>query len=357
MTVFGYPIGGDRLSVTRGIVSRVDFRTYAHSVMDSHLTIQIDAAINPGNSGGPVMQQGKVVGVAFQGFSGDVAQNVGYMIPTPVIRHFLNDIADGHYDRYMDLSIGIFNTLNPAMRMALGLADDDRGVMVSSVSSAGVCAGLLKVGDVILSVDDHPVASDGFVDLEGERVLMAEVAERKFLGDTIHFSLLRDKKPLEVTVKFTRAFPYTIQASTYDAEPTYVVFARAPLSAALARSHRHLPLRESAHRVPLRLFHFQGSLQRAPGDYCPELILPDPINTYLSEFKEGVVDEINGRKIHTLREMSEALAEKPEFFVIKFLGRNRPLVLERSAVEAAHERIRSRYNVLADQNLEEAPAS
>ncbi len=45
----------------------------------------------------------KVVGVAFQGYSGDVAQAVGYMIPTPVIKHFLQDIEDGRYDRYMDL--------------------------------------------------------------------------------------------------------------------------------------------------------------------------------------------------------------------------------------------------------------
>src|SRR5436305_7102875 len=34
----------------------------------------ISAQINPGNSGGPVMQDGKVAGVAFQGYSGDVAQ-------------------------------------------------------------------------------------------------------------------------------------------------------------------------------------------------------------------------------------------------------------------------------------------
>ena len=60
--------------------------------MDSHLACQIDAAINPGNSGGPVLQNGKVVGVAFQGYSGDVAQNVGYMIATPVLQHFLEDI-------------------------------------------------------------------------------------------------------------------------------------------------------------------------------------------------------------------------------------------------------------------------
>src|SRR6201996_1551334 len=167
VSVFGYPIGGERLSVTQGVVSRIDFRTYTHSVVDSHLTIQIDAAINPGNSGGPVLQDGKVVGVAFQGFSGDVAQNVGYMIPTPVIKHFLKDISDGHYDRYMDLSIGTFPLLNPAQRTALGLPDDDRGVMVSSVSAAGSCAGQLEVGDAIVSIDGLPVASDGMVELEG----------------------------------------------------------------------------------------------------------------------------------------------------------------------------------------------
>ena len=108
VAVFGYPIGGERLSVTQGIVSRVDFQTYSHSAVDSHLACQIDAAINPGNSGGPVLQDNKVVGVAFQGYSGDVAQNVGYMIATPVLQHFLRDIADGHYDKYVDMAITPF---------------------------------------------------------------------------------------------------------------------------------------------------------------------------------------------------------------------------------------------------------
>ncbi|MBA2622518.1 MAG: trypsin-like peptidase domain-containing protein, partial [Chthoniobacterales bacterium] len=141
VSAYGYPIGGQRMSVTTGIVSRIDFQLYTHSSIDQHLAIQISAQINPGNSGGPVMQNGKVVGVAFQGYSGDVAQNVGYMIPTPVIKHFLEDIKDGRYDRYMDLSIGTFNLLNPAHRHALGVGDDDRGVVVSTVASAGVCHG------------------------------------------------------------------------------------------------------------------------------------------------------------------------------------------------------------------------
>ena len=48
-----------------------------------------------------------------------------------------------------------------------------------------------------------------------------------------------------------------------------------------------------------------------------------------------------------------AFAEKPDFYVIKFIGYGRPLVLERSAVEAARERIKQRYNVLKEQNLDD----
>ncbi len=358
VSVFGYPIGGERLSVTQGVVSRIDFRTYTHSVVDSHLSIQIDAAINPGNSGGPVMQDGKVVGIAFQGFSGDVAQNVGYMIPTPVIRHFLKDIEDGHYDRYMDLSIGFFNTLNPAMRKALGLPNDDRGVIVSSVHQAGVCAGKLLPGDVLLAIDGHEIASDGMVELEGERLLMSEVAERKFLGETVRLSILRDKKPMAVEIKFERAWPFSMQAQAYEQQPRYVLFGGLlfqPLSRNLLGAY-------SFENQRIGFFYDFFITKEIYRDH-PEIIvlsaiLPDPLNTYLAEFREGIVDEINDKKIKTLEDAAAAFAEKPDFYVVKFLGIGRPLVLERTAVEAARERIKTRYAVPEEQNLTVAtPAS
>lgn len=351
VTVFGYPIGGDRMSVTQGVVSRVDFRTYTHSVVDSHLSIQIDAAINPGNSGGPVMQGGKVVGVAFQGFSGDVAQNVGYMIPTPVIQHFLDDVKDGHYDRYMDLSIGIANTLNPSMRKALGLANDDRGVMVSSVQSAGVCAGKLLVGDVLLAIDGRAIDSDGMLDLDGERVLMSEIAERKFLGATVKFSVMRGKLPMEVTVKFDRAWPFTMLATQYDTQPPYVLFGGLlfqPLSRNLLATYQF-----TSDRINYfyDFFISKEIYREYPEIVVLSAILPDPLNTYLGEFQQGIVEEINGQKIRSLKEAAEALAKPAEFYVIHFIGYGRPLVLERKAVEAARERIKGRYNVLSEQNL------
>jgi S1-C subfamily serine protease len=351
VSVYGYPIGGERLSVTRGVVSRIDFRSYVHSAIDSHLTVQIDAAINPGNSGGPVLQNGKVVGVAFQGFSGDVAQNVGYMIPTPVIKRFLTDISDGKYDRYMDLSIGVVNTLNPALRKGLGLKNDDLGVMVSSVASAGVCHGHLKTRDVILSIDSLPVASDGTVELNGDRVQMAEVAERKFRGETVTFSLIRDGNPLEVTVPFSTSWPFTMQSNQFDVEPTYILVGGLlfqPLSRNLISSVQFQNLRIH--------YYFEAFTPREIYRKHPEVIvltgiLADPINTYLGDFKEAIVEEINGVKISTLRDMSEQLSKPSEFYEIRFVGNGRPLVLEKSAIDSARERIKTRYGVKNEQNL------
>ncbi|MFZ0613339.1 MAG: serine protease, partial [Desulfobacterales bacterium] len=57
--VYGFPEGGDTLSTTTGVISRIEHRPYAHS-LKRLLAIQIDAAINPGNSGGPALVGDKV---------------------------------------------------------------------------------------------------------------------------------------------------------------------------------------------------------------------------------------------------------------------------------------------------------
>jgi S1-C subfamily serine protease len=350
VSVYGYPIGGDRLSVTNGVVSRVDFRPYAHSVMDSHLTIQIDAAINPGNSGGPVLQNGTVVGVAFQGFSGDVAQNVGYMIPTPVVKHFLKDVEDGNYDRYMDLAVGTYPLQNATHRKALGLIDDGIGIVVTDVGAASIAHNRLQVGDVLVAVDGLPIESDGMVVLEGERVLMAEVAERKFKGEIARFDVLRNRKPLTVEVPFKEAWPYTYQATSYD-PPRYIAFGGLlfqPMNRNLLMTYQF-----GNPRVAYMYQHFiHDELYKEREEIVLlTTLLPDPINTYLDEFREGIVEKVNGKQIRKLQDLADALTAKPEQYVIEFEGIGRPLVLERDAVEKARERIRKRYNVLTEQYL------
>lgn len=83
VVAIGFPVGGDDVSATRGVVSRI-----LVGGLTDNLCVQIDAAINPGNSGGPVYDGGgQLVGVAFSGLMN--ANNVGYIIPLPVLRSFI----------------------------------------------------------------------------------------------------------------------------------------------------------------------------------------------------------------------------------------------------------------------------
>ena len=354
VTVIGYPLGGRRLSTTRGVVSRIDFQPYSHSGADLHLAIQIDAAINPGNSGGPVLQNRKVVGVAFQGISGAVAQNVGYMIPTPVINRFLTDIKDGKYDRYVDLAISNFDLINPAQRMALGLSPDSRvGTLVAGVSDEGSCDGKIQEGDIILSIDGKPIASNGYVEINGEYVDMNEIVERKFKGDKVLMEILRAGAEREVEIELKPFKAYLTQANSYDQRPRFVTFAGMvfqPLDRNLMAAHS-IDTMETRY---LYGFYIQDEIYvEQPEIVVLTSILPDSINTNHGAFRHSVVDKVNGTKINTLQDLYDALhpAETPEFFKIEFKGTGLPVIIESSRVDEAERRIAKTYEIGSDSYL------
>jgi hypothetical protein len=70
-------------------------------------------------------------------------------------------------------------------------------------------------------------------------------------------------------------------------------------------------------------------------------------------YRSSIVDEINGKKIGTLQDLARAFEQPADRFVVKMIGDGPPLVLDPQQVEAARERIKTRYNVLQEQNLDE----
>lgn len=346
VSVYGFPIGGDRLSVTRGVVSRIDYNAYTHSGRESHLAIQIDAAINPGNSGGPVMQDDKVVGVAFQGFRGDVAQNVGYMIPTPVIRRFLKDVEDGKYDYYVDIAVRWMPLENPAMRKYLGRPNDGRGVVVTDVFSEGSSDGHLQQGDVLLSIDGHPIESDGSVRLEGKPVQLEEIVERKFAGDVVVLEVWREGKADTVRVPLKPADMFSMYEILYEPPPRYVLYGGLvfqPLTAnlmAVLSGGADLRLKQK-----YTMFATDQMYKETPEPVILSAVLPDPSNVYLRGLAGQIVREINGKRIRTLKDVESALATSGERTVIRFEGDARPAVLKREEVERSAPRIMAQYGI------------
>ncbi|GLI60058.1 hypothetical protein VaNZ11_001910 [Volvox africanus] len=206
VAVVGYPIGGDTISVTAGVVSRIEVTDYSHGSTDL-LAIQIDAAINGGNSGGPVFNRAcQCVGIAFQALVGSDVENVGYVIPTPVVAHFLEDyLRSGTFSGFPALGLQWQRMESDALRRAYGMSPGQKGVLVRSVNPTSTAGQLLQPDDVLLSFDGTPISNDGTVPFRtGERIAFSYLITSKFVGDTARLDVLRGGHKKELTVTLSK---------------------------------------------------------------------------------------------------------------------------------------------------------
>ncbi|TYJ25742.1 hypothetical protein E1A91_A07G070500v1 [Gossypium mustelinum] len=167
VTVVGYPIGGDTISVTSGVVSGIEILSYVHRSAEL-LGLQIDAAINSGNSGGPAFNdKGNCVGIAFQSLKHEDAENIGYVIPTPVIQHFIQDYEKNEAYTGNLIWDSLFWGLsgkkmeNPDLRKAMDMKPEQKGVRICRVDPTAPESMVLKSSDIVLSFDGVDIANDG----------------------------------------------------------------------------------------------------------------------------------------------------------------------------------------------------
>jgi S1-C subfamily serine protease len=159
VSVVGYPVGGDSICISSGVVSRIEMQEYAQASTEL-LALQVDASINPGNSGGPVVNANKdVIGVAFQSLSEEDVENVGYVVPVNVIHHFLDDVRrNGRFSGVSVLGVKVQSLENQFLRSFFGMSDKDTGVLLLSTAPLAPVSKVLRKGDVILKVDNIPVS-------------------------------------------------------------------------------------------------------------------------------------------------------------------------------------------------------
>ncbi|KAJ7009144.1 protease Do-like 2 [Populus alba x Populus x berolinensis] len=225
VTVVGYPLGGDTISVTKGVVSRIEVTSYAHGSSDL-LGIQIDAAINPGNSGGPAFSdQGECIGVAFQVYRSEEVENIGYVIPTTVVSHFLNDYErNGRYTGFPSLGVLLQKLENPALRACLKV-NSNEGVLVRRVEPISDANRVLKEGDVIVSFDDVNVGCEGTVPFRSnERIAFRYLISQRFTGDVAELGIIRAGSFIKVKVVLNprvNLVPYHVDGG----QPSYLIIA------------------------------------------------------------------------------------------------------------------------------------
>ena len=356
----GYPAGGDQISFTRGVVSRIEVQAYAHPGNRALLAVQTDAAINPGNSGGPVLQDDKVVGVAFQGIPG--LQNAGFFIPPEIIRHFLKDVTDGRYDGFPMAGVSLEPLQNPAYRRVLGLPDDGQGARVDSLRADGPASRVLRPDDVLLEVGGIPVGSDSLLLYRGNRVTASAAFQQPQAGEKLKLKVWRDRAPLEVEVTMEAYDGDRLQGRQYDVPPRYFIHAGlvfTPLSAnylATVGQPGRDPLGGALARLTYELYHRESEdpTSARPEPVVLATVLPHAVNADLDLTGGILVNRINGVRIERLEDVRRAFAEqKGPRHLIEFDGpTDGPLeALDRVSAAAAHADILRTYGIVSDQRF------
>src|SRR5262245_41259183 len=182
----GNPLGYEH-SVTVGVVSFLGLKLFDKS-LDNY--IQTDAAINFGNSGGPLINaRGEVIGI--NAAISSRASSIGFAVPINGARGILPQLrAKGRVARGF-LGVGL-RDIDADLERSLKLSVS-KGAVVQDVSQGSPAERTgMHPYDVVVSLDDQPIASDD--------VLIREIAART-PGSAARLGSVREGREQPVTVK------------------------------------------------------------------------------------------------------------------------------------------------------------
>ncbi len=341
---YGFPTGGSSLSITKGIVSRIEFASYNYPV--SGLRIQIDAAINPGNSGGPAIAGDKMIGLAFSRLGGD-SQNIGYIIPNEEVDLFLKDIAGGHYVGKASMHDDLQTLENPALREYLKLDKSVEGMVVHRPDKSDA-AYPLKEWDVITRVGDTPIDNQGMVKIDKDlRVSFGYMIQKVTKDGKLPLTVVRAGKPLKVELPVLAEYP-TLVSDLHGEYPSYFVYGPMVFSRA---TRQFLGAFENNANL-LRVLGYVKSplVTRAydpPSDDLQELVIisspffPHKLANGYSNPAGSVVYSVNGAQVKSLKHLVALLRDlKDPFVTIEFGSKGgEALVFSRPALIAATDDI------------------
>jgi S1-C subfamily serine protease len=360
VAAYGFPIGGDELCITEGVVSRVEYQNYAESGAYL-LACQIDAAINPGNSGGAVIKNGKIVGIAFQALTS--GEKIGYMIPATIINHFLKDIEDGKYDGIPSLEVDMQTMENPSLRSKYYMSDKQTGVLVTYVPSGSPADGILKYGDVVLSIDGKAIENDGTIQLrDNERIYAQYVVHNKFIGDSVQLEILRDGKIMDVDILLTTPIKSLalVPYKQYDRTPTYYIVGGLVFQPLTFDYLTLCQIKESGESgeqkkfpsvVYLANYYFYGRKSKDRRQVIVlTKILGDEINASYGDFEYTVINQVNGKKISSMEDLVKAIEFNEGKYHIIVDEQGNQIVLERNKVSEADQRIFNKYKITSDRS-------
>lgn len=351
ITVIGYPTGGDSISVTKGVVSRVEETYYSHGNFRL-LAIQIDAAINPGNSGGPALSLDmQVVGVCFETLIN--AENIGYIIPVPVVLHFLEDVKrnNGACSGFCDIGIQIQLMESEHIRQSMGMKKEQTGILVNKVYPLSDAMSVLQKDDVILSIAESPIGNDGTIPFRdgGERVSFRFAILSKFEGETVAMQILRAGEILNIDVKVMKpGMLAAIPANQYDLVPSYFIYAGMVFQVLTQPYLSQEWGKEWQQKAPVRFV--EKALYAAKDKPDQEVvilsqILAADINVTYQQYVPNILTHANNTPIRNLRHLVELVEANNSPFMRLDLESERVIILDSQEASVQNTEILESHNI------------
>jgi S1-C subfamily serine protease len=348
--VYGYPQGGSTLSITKGIVSRIEWAAYGEGT--AGVRVQIDAAINPGNSGGPALIDGKMVGLIFSKLTR--ADNIGYIIPSEEIDLFLKDVADGHYDGKPAIHESLQTLENDALRGFLKIDKKTQGMIVHAVDPSDP-KDPLKPFDLITKIGDHEIDNVGMVKIRDNLRLNFHYLIQKVVKDgKVPLTVVRQGKSLPIDLPAKIKYPMLI-GSLKGRYPSYFIYGPlvfSPVTSEFAASVDRSGQLYAALLGGSPLATRRGDLPRFEGEELVAVtapMFPHRIAKGYDNAFSKIVKDINGVEIKNLRHLVEVLRDsKQKYTTIRFADKfSETMVLDHQ------EALKATDEILSDNGIRE----
>jgi S1-C subfamily serine protease len=342
VVVYGFPVGGEDLSVTKGVVSRIDFSfEYGRNL---GMVIQVSAAINPGNSGGPAVVDGKMVGLVFSRL--DEAENIGYIIPNEEVDAFLKAVQTGKpVDKAAEAAGTSFQSLeNATLRRWLKLDDKVKGILVRPPSHPPADYPLREF-DVLTKIGDHDIDNRGWVRVqEGLHVPFTYLVPRLARGGSVPVTVLRSGRAVALSLPVSYQDNSLIRDFRGE-HPSYffhgpLVFSAVKGDAIAQYAQMNQLLYHGKSPIVTRRF----ERVRFPGEEIVVVTAPMFAHKIAKGYRDPagkVIAEVNRVKIKNLRHLVETLRDcKDEFLTFRFAEEGSAvLVFDRKEMDKVTEEI------------------
>lgn len=345
---YGFPQGGKTISITKGVLSRVEHQFYAHG-NGFFLAGQIDAAINPGNSGGPIIIDGEIVGVVMQGNFGSHVENQGYFIPPSIIKHVLNDIKDGQYDGFLEAQVIVQSMESPALKDFHKMKAHQTGVLVTHVTEGGSADGILHVGDVLLKIDGYSIANDTTIEFrDKQRTHFKYALDQHAYNEPAEITLLRDGKILikHISGENKHPNPSLARNQSFNKLPDYYIYGGvvfSPLSMNLIKRWGS----DWQEKAPLDflLYRQEPATQDRQEIVVAIQVLPAEVNIGYHSLNSWAIDSINGEPIQNFKQFVNTLHNNDKEHIVLSDESGFQFVINHDLAIKSREEILSVYRI------------